>query len=134
MKLFSLLITPAGADGDDDQEEVTAVLQRAHHARRRAEGVARHLLARVDRNCGGHMSSGVCQPWEDVSTNSRTARYRRIVFLADLYIIMLASSSKYKQVRVVGKTANLTAAAYFRYVQGNTKSIKYEEVKTSPYI
>ncbi|BFZ13771.1 hypothetical protein BsWGS_16811 [Bradybaena similaris] len=63
----------AGTDGDDDEEEITAILQRAHHARRRAEGVARHLLARLDRSCGGHMSSGVCHPWEDVSTNSRTA-------------------------------------------------------------
>ncbi|XP_059166215.1 colorectal mutant cancer protein-like [Physella acuta] len=60
-------------EGDDDQEEITAILQRAHHARRRAEGVARHLLTRLDRNNGNQMSVGSCHPWEDVSTNSRTA-------------------------------------------------------------
>ncbi|CAL1548279.1 unnamed protein product [Lymnaea stagnalis] len=58
-------------EGDDDQEEITAILQRAHHARRRAEGVARHLLTRLDRN--NHMTVGSCHPWEDLSTNSRTA-------------------------------------------------------------
>ncbi|KAI8779565.1 colorectal mutant cancer protein, partial [Biomphalaria glabrata] len=58
---------------DDDQEEVTAILQRAHHARRRAEGVARHLLTRLDRNNSNHVTLAECHPWEDVSTNSRTA-------------------------------------------------------------
>ncbi|GFO30024.1 hypothetical protein PoB_005652900 [Plakobranchus ocellatus] len=72
----------------DDQEEVTAVLQRAHHARRKAESVAAHLLARLDRNSSGigggsHGQAGgvgggsggvpAGSPWEDVSTNSRTA-------------------------------------------------------------
>ncbi|XP_005097587.2 colorectal mutant cancer protein [Aplysia californica] len=63
----------AVTEGEDDLE-VTSILQRAHHARRRAESVARLLLSRLDRSCAGHMtSSGGCQPWEDVSTNSRTA-------------------------------------------------------------
>ncbi|KAH9510240.1 hypothetical protein Btru_042527, partial [Bulinus truncatus] len=60
-------------ESDDDQEEVTAILQRAHHARRRAEGVARHLLTRLDRNNSNHITLATCNPWEDVSTNSRTA-------------------------------------------------------------
>ncbi|GFS27579.1 colorectal mutant cancer protein [Elysia marginata] len=74
-----------GAGHDcDDQQEVTSTLHRAHHARRKAESVAAHLLTRLDRGGGGGMSGSghgvggagggsAGNPWEDVSTNSRTA-------------------------------------------------------------
>ena len=89
---ITIFLCAAGSCGHDceDQQEVTTTLHRAHHARRKAESVAAHLLARLDRSSGGIGGSGhshtgdglgggggggsAGNPWEDVSTNSRTAR------------------------------------------------------------
>ncbi|XP_041355814.1 colorectal mutant cancer protein-like isoform X2 [Gigantopelta aegis] len=62
-------------DGGDceDQAEITSILQRAHHSRKSAENVARHLLHKLDRSCGVHVTTGLAHPWEELSSNSRTA-------------------------------------------------------------
>ncbi|XP_071098692.1 colorectal mutant cancer protein-like isoform X1 [Haliotis cracherodii] len=57
----------------DDQNEVTVILQRSHHARKTAENVAKHLLHKMERCCTGHVTGCTASPWEDLSSNSRTA-------------------------------------------------------------
>lgn len=57
----------------EERENVTSLVQRAHHARRTAENVAKHLLQKLDRSCGIHIpQTGSPRPWEDLSSNSRT--------------------------------------------------------------
>lgn len=57
----------------EERDSVTSLVQRAHHARRTAENVAKHLLQKLDRSCGIHIpQTGSPRPWEDLSSNSRT--------------------------------------------------------------
>nr|KAG5707281.1 hypothetical protein BaRGS_000055 [Batillaria attramentaria] len=58
--------------GEEDQGEVTALLQRSHGARRTAESMARHLLHRLDRSHGAHNMTCSPSPWDDVSSLSHT--------------------------------------------------------------
>ncbi|KAL3885546.1 hypothetical protein ACJMK2_025597 [Sinanodonta woodiana] len=61
-------------DRIEDSGEITSFLQRAHHSRRTAENVAKHLLHKLDRNYGLSGTSSTQMPWEDLSSNtSRTA-------------------------------------------------------------
>ncbi|KAK3590872.1 hypothetical protein CHS0354_033800 [Potamilus streckersoni] len=65
-----------GGIGDriEDSGEITSLLQRAHHSRRTAENVAKHLLHKLDRNYGLSGTSSIQMPWEDLSlSTSRTA-------------------------------------------------------------
>lgn len=57
--------------GDDEQGEVSALLQRSHGSRRAAESVARHLLHRMDRS-RAHVMSCCPSPWDDVTSISHT--------------------------------------------------------------
>lgn len=67
----------------EERENVTSLVQRAHHARRTAENVAKHLLQKLDRSCGIHIpQTGSPRPWEDLSSNSRTTRYVYVYSLA----------------------------------------------------
>ncbi|KAK7096303.1 colorectal mutant cancer protein-like isoform X2 [Littorina saxatilis] len=58
--------------GEDDQGEVTALLQQSHGSRRTAESMARRLLHRLDRNHVSHTLLCSPSPWEDVSSLSHT--------------------------------------------------------------
>ena len=54
------------------------LLQKAHQSRKSTEHMAKQLLQRLDRSCGMHVHlPGGCSasPWEELSSNSRTARY-----------------------------------------------------------
>ena len=59
----------------EDQEEVSAILQKSHLARKAAEHVAKQLLQRLDRSCGVQVPGCTASPWEELSSNSRTARF-----------------------------------------------------------
>ena len=73
----TLLHFNSGVDRYDDQGEITSILQRAHHSRKAAENVGKHLLHKLDRsyNCGtpGGRSSPT-KPWEDLSSTGKTTR------------------------------------------------------------
>lgn len=69
----------SGAGEGDDQEEIHAILQRAHHTRKSAEHAAKQLLQRLDRSCGVQMVGCNASPWEELSSNSRTARWYHIL-------------------------------------------------------
>ena len=58
----------------DDQEQIAAILHRAHTKRKSAENAAKQLLQRLDRSCGITMAHCTASPWEELSSNSRTAR------------------------------------------------------------
>ncbi|KAL5019871.1 hypothetical protein ScPMuIL_002763 [Solemya velum] len=57
----------------EDQGEITSLLQRAHHGRKRTEGVAKQLLHKLDRCNGIQPPPTSPRPWEDLSSTSRTA-------------------------------------------------------------
>lgn len=59
-------------NGEEDRGEVTALLQRSHGARRTAEGMAKHLLNRLDRSHVAHNLTCSPNPWEDLSSVSHT--------------------------------------------------------------
>lgn len=68
---------PTGCRAGSSSEEEEEVLHRAQEERRLAEGLARQVLHRLDRQCGGAlaMSSPSCvaaSPWEDLSSHSHT--------------------------------------------------------------
>ena len=75
-----MYLSAAGGGGDresmevQDQEEVTQILQKAHLARKAAEHMAKTLLQRFERPLGGSVPQCTASPWEDLSSNSRTAR------------------------------------------------------------
>lgn len=58
-----------------EQEDVSLLLQRMQEERRLAEGVARQLLHRMDRQYGLATPPGCnLSPWEDLSSHSHTTR------------------------------------------------------------
>ncbi|KAK8776955.1 hypothetical protein V5799_029698 [Amblyomma americanum] len=68
---------PTGCRAGSSSEEEEEVLHRAQEERRLAEGLARQVLHRLDRQCGGALavSSPSCvaaSPWEDLSSHSHT--------------------------------------------------------------
>ncbi|RUS81578.1 hypothetical protein EGW08_010652, partial [Elysia chlorotica] len=66
----------------EQQEEVTSTLHRAHHARRKAESVASHLLTRLDRSSGDLRSKTRTVPCthSTSSTNSSSDAQRASEF------------------------------------------------------
>ncbi|XP_076438920.1 colorectal mutant cancer protein-like isoform X2 [Babylonia areolata] len=55
--------------GEDEQGEVTALLQQSHGARRTAESMARHLLHRLDRSHGNQTLTCCPTPWDDLTSS-----------------------------------------------------------------
>lgn len=60
----------------DEEEEA---LHRVQEERRLAEGLARQVLHRLDRHCGGALAATspgcvAASPWEDLSSHSHTTR------------------------------------------------------------
>ena len=72
-----LFFKKSGVDRFDDQGEITSILQRAHHSRKAAETVGKHLLHKLDRSYGCGAAGGrssPTKPWEDLSSTGKTTR------------------------------------------------------------
>ena len=76
MIFCSFLFKILGIDRFDDQDEITSILQRAHHSRKAAETVGKHLLHKLDRSysCGATGQGSPTRPWEDLSSTGKTPR------------------------------------------------------------
>ena len=69
-----IVFTGNGAYQGDEQEDVQEFLKKAHLARKGAEHIAKQHIHRLDRSGGPPLTACTASPWEDLSSNSRTAR------------------------------------------------------------
>lgn len=68
------LTYPEDGEEDSDHEVAQPDIQKCIETRRAAENDARNLLQKLDRNFDGQTChAGSAQPWESVSSNSRTS-------------------------------------------------------------
>ncbi|CAH1787963.1 unnamed protein product [Owenia fusiformis] len=64
---------PCDSSHNSEPTDVQSILHRAHSFKKMSENAARQVLQKLDRSCGVHNPGLVAQPWDDLSTTSRTA-------------------------------------------------------------